>query len=151
MKNACLLVDCISSFEVISYKRIQDTASLPVLLKFLLWQQHHFCLFFLAPSLWICCGARSVHFTVSPGRKGTLYFIHIQLHNHQRDLDPCLWLYYYGNFIVELEKKNKKNKLFMVLVIWPSSTLNFLFVFDFKKCLSNLFLKESSKINFCHA
>ena len=83
--------------------------------------------------LWICCGARSVHFTVSPGRKGAL-FIHIQLHNHQKDLDPCLWLYYYGNFIVELEKKNtnKKHKLFMVLVIWPSSTLNFLFVFDFK-------------------
>ena len=30
MKNACLLVHCISSFEGTSYKRIQDTASLPV-------------------------------------------------------------------------------------------------------------------------
>ena len=32
MKNACLLVHCISSFEGTSYKRIHDTAILPVLL-----------------------------------------------------------------------------------------------------------------------
>ena len=30
MKNTCLLVNCISSFEGISYKSIQDKASLPV-------------------------------------------------------------------------------------------------------------------------
>ena len=30
MKNTCLLVHCILSFEGTSYKRIQDTASLPV-------------------------------------------------------------------------------------------------------------------------
>ena len=30
MKNTCLLVHCIPSFEGISYKRIQDTASLAV-------------------------------------------------------------------------------------------------------------------------
>ena len=30
MKNPCLLVHCVSSFEGITYKRIQDTASLPV-------------------------------------------------------------------------------------------------------------------------
>ena len=29
MRNACLLVHCISSFECTSYKSIQDTASLP--------------------------------------------------------------------------------------------------------------------------
>ena len=73
--------------------------------------------------LWICYEARSVYFTVSLGRKGTLFFLHIQLHNHQKDLNPCLWLYYYGKVIVELEKTQttKEDKLFM-LVIWPSST-----------------------------
>ena len=30
MKNTCLLVHCILSFEGTSYKRIQDTATLPV-------------------------------------------------------------------------------------------------------------------------
>ena len=30
MKNTCLLVHCISSFEGPSYKKIQDAASLPV-------------------------------------------------------------------------------------------------------------------------
>ena len=60
--------------------------------------------------LWICYGARSVHFTVSPGRKGTLFFLHIQLHNHQKDLNPCLWLYYYGKVIVELEKNKQQKK-----------------------------------------
>ena len=79
----------------------------------------------------ICYDARTVHFTVFPGRKGTLFFLHIQLHNHQKDLNPRLWLYHYGKVSFELEKK-KKHKLFMVLVIWTSSTLKFLFVFDFK-------------------
>ena len=85
--------------------------------------------------LWICYGARSVHFTVSPGRKATFFFLHIQLHNYQKDLNPSMWLYYNGKVIVELEKKHKKQqkyKLFMVLPIWPSSTLKFLFVLDFK-------------------
>ena len=30
MKNTCPFVNCISTFEVISYKRIQDKANLPV-------------------------------------------------------------------------------------------------------------------------
>ena len=101
--------------------------------------------------LWICYSARSVHFTVSPGRKGTPFFLHTQLHNHQKDLNPRLWPYYYGKVNIELEKKThtkNKNKLFMVLVIWPGSTLKFLFAFDFKWCLSNRFLKGSSKKTF---
>ena len=67
-------------------------------------------MFILADTLclWICYGARSVHFTVSPERKGTLIFLHIQLHNHQKDLNPHLWLYYYGKVIVKLEKKHKQ-------------------------------------------
>ena len=60
--------------------------------------------------LWICYGARSAHFTVSPRRKGTLFFLHIQLRNHQNDLNPCLWLYYYGKVIAELEKNTNNKK-----------------------------------------
>ena len=37
----------------------------------------------------------------------TLFFLHIELHNHQSDLNPCLWLYY-GNVITELEKNTNK-------------------------------------------
>ena len=47
------------------------------------------------------------------------------------------------------KKTTKEDKLFM-LVFWPSSTLKFLFVFDFK-CLNNPFLKGSLTNNFCHA
>ena len=39
MKNTCLLVHCILSFESTSYKKIQDTASLPVPL-FLVFTSH---------------------------------------------------------------------------------------------------------------
>ena len=82
-----------------------------VLIKFLLWQQHHFCLFQLVSCLsakWICYGARSVYFTVPPGRRGTLFFLRAQIytrihqHNHPKDLNPCLSLYYYDEVIVEL-------------------------------------------------
>ena len=45
-----------------------------------------------------------------PGRKGTLFFLHIQLHNHQKDLNPSLWLYYYGKVIVELENNTNNRK-----------------------------------------
>ena len=75
--------------------------------------------YFSGHPLRICYGARSVHFTVSPGRKGTLLFLHIQLHNHQKDLNPCLRLYYCGKVIVELEKKTqatKEDKLFMLVI-----------------------------------
>ena len=41
--------------------------------------------------------------------------------------------------------------VFMVVEIWPTSTLKFLFVFDLNWCLRNLFLKGSSANNFCHA
>ena len=32
--------------------------------------------------------------------------VHIKQHNHQKDLNLCLSLYYYRKVIVELEKKN---------------------------------------------
>ena len=76
-----------------------------VLLKFLRWQQHHFCLFeFVLVCLWIYCAPRKKSYTVLP--EGT--DIHIQQHNHQKDLNPCLSLYYYGKVIGELENTNKE-------------------------------------------
>ena len=56
--------------------------------------------------------------------------VHIKQHSHQKDLNLCLSLHYYLKVIVELEKKTQTRNLtvFMVLVIWPSSTLKFLFV-----------------------
>ena len=89
-----------------------------------------------APALFVCESAMvpGVCILLFSGRKGTLFFLHIQLHNYQKDLNPRLWLYYCDKVIVELEKKNKqqKHKLFIVLVVWPSSTLKLLFDFDFK-------------------
>ena len=56
---------------------------------------------------------------------------HIQQHSHQKDLNLCLSLYYYGKDIVELkENRNKKLTVFMVFVIWQSIPLTSLF-FDF--------------------
>ena len=65
--------------------------------------------------LWIYYGARNVNFTVSSERKGTLFFLHIQLHNHQNDLNPFLWLYYYGKVIAELEKNTTKKDIIMFM------------------------------------
>ena len=83
---------------------------------------------FTAPFLFILLGALSIwEFAMVPGvyillcpqgRKGTLFFLHIQLHDYQQHLNPCLWLYYYGKVIVELEKTETRNlTVFMVLVI----------------------------------
>ena len=53
-----------------------------------------------------------VYILLCPQEEKVLFFLHIQLHNHQKDLNPCLlWLYHYGKNIVELEKnKNNKNR-----------------------------------------
>ena len=40
-------------------------------------------------------------------------FLHIQLHNLQKDLNPCLLLYYYAKVIVQLEK-NANNEFYCV-------------------------------------
>ena len=67
--------------------------------------------------------------------------VHIQEHIHQKGLN--LPLYCYGKLIVELEKIQTRNlTTFMVLVLWPSSTLKFLFFLRFQlMSLSNFFLK----------
>ena len=67
--------------------------------------------------------------------------VHIQEQIHQKGLN--LPLYYYGKFIVELEKIQTRNlTVFMVIVLWPSSTLKFLGFLRFQlMSMSNLFLK----------
>ena len=77
-----------------------------VLTKFLLWQQHHFCLFQLVPCLSVnlpWC-AECIFYSVPRKKRYNLLpegtDIYIQPHNHRKDLSPCLSLYYYGKVIV---------------------------------------------------
>ena len=49
-------------------------------------------------------------FLCPPGRKGTFFLLHIQLHNHQKDLNPSLWLHYYGKVFSELENNTNNRK-----------------------------------------
>ena len=132
--------------------------SIPKPNKILMLTTDHFCLFQLVPCLpvnlpWcqecmFYCATRKKRYTILP--EGT--DIHIQQHNCRKDLNPCLSLYCYGKVIVELENTQTMNlTVFMMLVIWPSSTLKFLFVFDFSQCLSNFFLKGLPPNNFHHA
>ena len=64
----------------------------------------------MAPSVCEFAMVPEEYILLSPGRKGTLFILHIQLHNHQKDLNTCLWLYYYGKVIVELEKNTNNKK-----------------------------------------
>ena len=81
-------------------------------IKFLIWQQHHFCLFqlpscFSVNLLWCTfyCVPRKKRCTLPS--EGT--DVHIQQYNHQKDLNLCLSLYYFGRVIVELEKNTNKD------------------------------------------
>ena len=72
--------------------------------------------------------------------------VHIQQHIHQKYLNLCLLLHYYGKVIVELEKTQTRNStVFIVLIIWPISTLKFLFVFGFNEYLWAVFSLLSFK------
>ena len=88
-----------------------------------LWCQE--CIFYYTP--------RKKRYTLYSKGTDIYIYIYIQKHNHQKDLNPFLSLYYYGKVIVELEKKTQTRNftVFMVFVVWPSSTLKILFVFDF--------------------
>ena len=44
-----------------------------------------------------------VYILLCPQEEKVLFFLNIQLHSHQKDLNPYLWLYY-GKVIAELEK-----------------------------------------------
>ena len=60
------------------------------------------------------CPLRKKRCTLLPEGKN----VHIKQQIHQKDLNLCLPLYYYGKVIVELEKTQIRNlTVFMVLVI----------------------------------
>ena len=58
-----------------------------------------------------------VYILLCPQEEKIHFFLQLQLHNYQKDLNPCLWLYYYSRIIAELEKNtnNKKRQMFVVL------------------------------------
>ena len=89
------------------------------------------------------CPFRNKRYTLLEKKRWTLpesINIHIQRLIYQKYLNLCLLLYYYGKVIFELEKTQARNStVFIVLVIWPSSTSYFLFVFGFNECLQVFF------------
>ena len=70
--------------------------------------------------------------------RAQMYTLHVQQYIHQKDLNLCLPLYYYAKVIVELEK-NKEFNCVVVLMIRPSRTLKFQFIFGFNNCLWAIF------------
>ena len=108
-------------------------------LKFLLWQQHHFCLFQLMPCVF--------EFPMVPG-------VYILECPQEEEVHSSFWGYIYTHSAAQSSKRFKslsdtilgimarsllnwkktqtrKLTVFMLLVIWPSSTLKFVFVFYF--------------------
>ena len=70
--------------------------------------------FTMASGVYIYCPFRKKRCALLP--EGT--DVHIQQHIHQKDLNFCLPLCYYGKVIVELEKTQLSNlTVFMVLII----------------------------------
>ena len=62
-------------------------------------------IFVLVGALSVCEFAMvpGVYILLCPQEEKVLFFLNIQLHSHQKDLNPYLWLYY-GKVIAELEK-----------------------------------------------
>ena len=80
------------------------------------------------------CPLKKNRFIILP--KGT--DVHIQQHIHQKDLNLCL---HHVTMPRWLLGKNTNNKFscVMVLIMRPSSTLKFQFVFGFNECLWEIF------------
>ena len=60
------------------------------ILIYILWQQHHF--FILVGTLCVCEFAMvpGVYILLCPQEEKVLFFLNIQLHSHQKDLNPYL-------------------------------------------------------------
>ena len=85
-------------------------------LKFLPWQQHHFCLFQLASCLSLnLLWCQECTFYCAPRKKRYTFFskgsdVHIQQPNHQKNISPCQSLYYYDKVLFEQKKRKQKHK-----------------------------------------
>ena len=89
--------------------------------------------------LWICYGARCVHFTVPSGRKGAVFFLgaaHSAAHSSKR-FKPLSTIILLCQCYCWIEK-NTSNCV-MVLIIRPGSTLKFQFVIGFNEWLWAIF------------
>ena len=62
------------------------------------------CEFSMVPGVYVLLCPQEKRYTLLP--EGT--DIQIQRHNHRKDLNPCLSLYYCGKVIVELENNTSK-------------------------------------------
>ena len=106
-------------------------------LKFLLWDSAIFVYFSWRPLSVNLLGCQECAFysRVLRKKRHTLIPTHSAVQSSKR-FKPCLWLgillWQSHRWIGKKHKQQKSTNCFMVLVIWPSSTLKFLFVFDFK-------------------
>ena len=102
-----------------------------------------FCLFLLTSSvnlLWcqVCtfyCPLRKKRFTFLPEATD----VNIQQHIHQKDLNLCYIMLLCQGCCRIGKNINKKFSCVMVLIVRPSSTLKFQFVFGFNECLWGIF------------
>ena len=91
------------SYSIPSSSKILNLTTVPFL--FILVSAVSVCRFAMVPGVYIL---------LYPLEEDVLFFlrariyIHIQQHNHKKDLNPCLSLYYYGNVNIELEKNTNK-------------------------------------------
>ena len=88
-------------YSILSSTKILTLAITPFL--FILVVQS-VCEFALVPGVYILLSPRKKTCTLLPEDTD----VHIQQHNHQKDLSPCLSLYCFGKVIVELEKNTSK-------------------------------------------
>ena len=112
-------------------------------LKFLLWQKHHFCLFFWR-HLWICYGARCVHFIVPSGRRGSLFFLKTQMYTFSSTFIKKIWnlcLHYVTMPRLLLNWKKHKQDIQLSYSAYNETKHHFKiqFVFDFNECLWEIF------------
>ena len=110
-------------------------------------------IFTIAPFLFMFVGI-IFEFAVVPGvyilycplRKKRFSFlsdgtnIRIQHHIHQKDLNLCYIMLLCQSCCWIGKNTNKKFSCVIVLIVRPSSTLKFQFVFGFNECLRDLFL-----------
>ena len=109
-----------------------------VLLKSLPSKQHHYYLFQLVPCL-------SVNLLWC---QECIFDIHIQQQNHQTDLNSCLSLYWQDHCWIGKKTQTRNLTVFMVVAIWPSSPLKYLFVFYSVNVWEIFSLRNSQQITF---
>ena len=94
---------------------------------------------FSSHSLWICYGARCVHFIVPQGRWGTRLSYHLAVYSSKRFKPLFAIILLCQGYCWTGKSTSKEFNSVMVLIIRSSSTLNFQFIFGFNKCIWAIF------------